>query len=235
MARARARHRGRSRRRRLLEIDEIVDAALALADAEGLEAVTMRRLADELGVGTMTLYHYLRDKDHLAELVSDRVLSEVLIPGEVPSDWREALSEIARRTRSTFLRHPWILEAFGRQHALTPAGLRHAEQTLAAVRSLESDPDSAAAIVGIVDDYAIGHAAREIARRRWAAAGTAVELTAEARALLDSGEFSEMLSAHAKSGGPDFDRDDFEDGLRWLLDGFEAERVHDRRRRSKRS
>ena len=219
------RGRGRDRRRRLLTIDEIVDAALAQMDAEGLEGLSMRTLARRLGVGTMTLYHYVRDKDHLAELVSDRVMSEVLIPGEVPADWREALTEIARRTRATFLRHPWIVEAFGRHHTITPAMLRHAEQTLAAVQSLESDPDAAGALVGVVDDYAIGHAVREIAQRHWSAGAAAGRLTPEARAVLESDEFPAALRALAESGGAEPERDHFEDGLRWLLDGFEAERV----------
>jgi AcrR family transcriptional regulator len=220
------------RRRRLVTVEEIVDAALAIVDAEGLEALSMRSLAHRLRIGTMTLYHYVRDKDELAELVSDRVMSEVLIPGEVPADWREALSEIARRTRATFLRHPWIVDAFGHQHTITASVLRHVEQTIAAIASLEADPDSAAAIVGAVDDYAMGHAIREIVHERWAGQGPAAhQLSAGARRLLERGELSETLRAFLEEGGPPHRADDFDDGLRWLLDGFEADRVARRRRR----
>ena len=79
--------------------EEIAATALRIADAEGIDAVSMRRVAAELGAGTMTLYHYVRTKDDLLALVSDAVVGENIVPAhELPDDWREALSAIARRT-----------------------------------------------------------------------------------------------------------------------------------------
>lgn len=224
--------RGRSRRRRILTVDEIVDAALALADREGIEDFSMRRLADELGVGTMTLYHYVRDRDHLEELVSDRVMAGVVIPGAVPSDWREALAEIARRTRTAFLRHPWIVDVFGGRRVVTPSMLRHVAQTFEVVLSIETDPERAWAIAGAVDDYAMGHAMREIVEKRWV--GTApdeMRVSPEARALLESGNLPEPIRLYAEHPETQPRPDTFEDGLRWLLDGFESEHVRPRRGR----
>src|SRR6185436_15098966 len=80
--------------------EQIARTALAIADAEGFEAVSMRRVASELGAGTMTLYHYVRNKDELIELMDDAMMSELIVPDdEMPSDWREALTAIARRSR----------------------------------------------------------------------------------------------------------------------------------------
>src|SRR5262245_34009845 len=194
------------RRRRILALDEIVEAALAILDREGLDALSMRRLAHDLGVGTMTLYHYVEDKDKLAELVSDRIMAEVVIPGEVPADWREALTEIALRSHNAFLHHPWIFDAFGRQRVLTSNMLRHAEQTAAAVEGLDVDAPTASAIAGAVDDFVIGHAIRELARRRWSSeADGPPRLTDETRALLESGEVPRVAQSFERldwSGPP---------------------------------
>src|SRR5262249_15810386 len=80
--------------------DGIARAGSRIADTEGFEALSMRRVASELGAGTMTLYHYVRTKDELLALVDNAVMGELLIPeGEVPAGWREGMRQIARRTR----------------------------------------------------------------------------------------------------------------------------------------
>src|SRR6187200_555611 len=76
--------------------EQIAQAALRIADTEGFEAVSMRRIAGELRAGTMTLYHYVRDKGELLSLMDDAVMGEVLVPDdELSADWREALTAIA--------------------------------------------------------------------------------------------------------------------------------------------
>ena len=120
--------------------EEIAAAAIRLADAEGIDAVSMRRVAAELGAGTMTLYHYVKNKDELMELVSDAIMGEVLIPdGEMPADWRRAMAELARRSHAVFLAHPWTVDvAPGTEGG--PNGLKHFEQSLAASDSLAEVP-----------------------------------------------------------------------------------------------
>src|SRR5215204_1206753 len=114
--------------------EQIVATALAIADAEGFEAVSMRRIAAELGAGTMTLYHYVRTKDELVTLIGDAIMAEIVIPDdELPAGWRDGMAELARRTRRIFMRHRWIVEHIGEgdPEAAGPHMLRHVEQTLA--------------------------------------------------------------------------------------------------------
>src|SRR5437868_3965215 len=88
----------------------VVRIRIAVADSEGFEAVSMRRVALELGAGTMTLYPYVRTKAELLDLMDDAIMGEVLVPdGELSPNWREALTEIALLSRAAFSRHPWAL------------------------------------------------------------------------------------------------------------------------------
>ncbi len=135
---------------------EIAAAAIALADAEGFGAVSMRRVAAELGAGTMTLYHYVRNKDELLELIADAIMGELLVPdGDLPADWREAMAEIARRTYGVFQRHPWTIEARPATEG-GPNGLRHFEQSAQAASGTGLDRAGVFDVIFIVDDYVFG-------------------------------------------------------------------------------
>jgi AcrR family transcriptional regulator len=147
-------------RRARLTREEIAQAALALADAEGLEAVSMRRVAAMLNAGTMSLYHYVRTKAELIELMGDAMMAEVLLaPGELPPDWRSALRAIAIRTVATFRAHPWAIE--GPPSTPGPNSLRHFDQCLEAVAGLEIDLPARIEIIALIDDYAFGFVLRE--------------------------------------------------------------------------
>src|SRR5215472_8064502 len=145
--------------------EQIASVALAIADGEGFEAVSMRGVAD-LGAGTMSLYYYLRSKDDLVALMDDALLGESLIPDdELPDDWRAALAAIARRTRDVFLRHPWALHSLQGEAAVHgapvgPNGLRHFEQSLAALEHAPLDTSQKLDLLAIVDDYVFGHVLR---------------------------------------------------------------------------
>jgi AcrR family transcriptional regulator len=137
--------------------DEIAAAALRIADAEGLAAVSMRRVAEVLGAGTMTLYHYVAAKDELLMLLDDLVVAENLVPeDEFPTGWREALTAIARRSRDAAIRHPWLYESrppgtFG------PNAIRHVDQSLRAVSGLGLSLGQQFEIVTMVDEYVAGY------------------------------------------------------------------------------
>jgi AcrR family transcriptional regulator len=221
---ARPEPRGRGPRQPLSRA-QIVTVAISIADLEGLEAVSMRRLARELRSGAMSLYHYFDTRDELLELMGDTVAGEMLVP-HLPAAWRPALEAVARQSRQTFLAHPWLLPALQDVPPATPNLLRHIEQTAKAVTPLagRADPALLNGIVTAVDDYTVGFTLREIAsggseerERRFSAPFADPNL----RYQLESGEFpllSRFVSAGVELPPPDFER-----GLAWLLDGFEAQ------------
>jgi AcrR family transcriptional regulator len=211
-----------------LSLDQIAETALAIADAEGLEAVSIRRIARELRSGAMSLYHYFDSRDELLELMADRIAAEMLVPGDLSSDWRTALTAIAKQSRQAFSRHPWLHAALHERLRVTPNLMRHIEQSAQAVAGLAEqgvDPALLTTIVAAVDDYTIGYSIREGVSVAPAERARGIEdalRDPHLRPLLDSGEFP--LLSSALEGGlelPGGDR--FEQGLDWLLDGFAAQ------------
>jgi AcrR family transcriptional regulator len=228
-AERRQRGRARTRTRRALDTDAIVDTGLRIADTEGVDAVSMRRIASELGVGTMSLYHHVTDKEELLELMSDAISADLLVPGEILGDWREALRAIARRTHAAFLRHPWLLDTAGRRPLVTPNALRHVEQSVAVVASLDVDRETAIAMVMATDDYTIGHVFRRLRIGTGERPDASEEDRARVRELLATGEFPHVARVFADEEEIAPPPDTFETGLEWLFDGIQA-RLDARRR-----
>lgn len=144
---------------------QIAAAALEIADAEGFDAVSMRRIARSLGAGTMSLYRYIATKDDLLALIGDALLGEALVPGELPADWLDAMAAVARETRRAYLRHPWAIRLVQREGAVQaalagPNGLRHVEQSLSALSGAPMDARTKLDVLAIVDDYVFGHLMR---------------------------------------------------------------------------
>lgn len=216
---------------------QIAATALAIADAEGFEAVSMRRIAAELGAGTMTLYHYVRNKEELVALMDDAHMAESLVPeGELPEDWRNALTVIARRTRTALMRHPWALQAL-QAAQFGPNAMRHFEQSLAALAGTPLDAATKFAVLAVVDDYVFGNVLRagELSARRQAARDTREEVEAvmayamseiatgrypHTQALLGDTRPGETPRPEETEAGR-FDADAvFDQGLEALLDGL---------------
>jgi AcrR family transcriptional regulator len=149
-----------ARRRPPLGREGIVAAAIPLADAEGLAALTIRRLAAELDARPMSIYSYARitSKEELFDLMVDEVCAEMLVP-DLPEQWRAALRELAVRCRDVLSRHPWWVELMGHNVLLGPNGTRHREQTLAAVAGLGLDRETKLAIIVAVETYVVGQVA----------------------------------------------------------------------------
>ncbi len=169
--------------------DDIAAAALRVADAEGLDAVSMRRVAADLGAGTMTLYHYVANKQELLDLMHDAVMGELVVPEEeFPSDWRGALTHIARRTRQTFLNHPWAFQ--GRLDAgVSPNTMRHIEQSLDAVSDVPLEAQERLELVALVDDFVFGAVLR----------GGAAQQSYEEMSERERQERLEAVSAYVKT------------------------------------
>jgi AcrR family transcriptional regulator len=219
--------------------EKIVGTALRIADEEGFDAVSMRRIAAELGAGTMTLYHYVRNRDELFALMGDAIMGELLIPeDELPEGWRDGLAEIARRTLRVFTRHPWIVGHLddGEDGPGGPNGLRHFEQSLAMAARTGLPFEGRLELVSLVDDYVFGHAIRsredhvvfaddEESRRRLDAILDYVD------AQLQTGEFPHLAALAGDDLREGFERlsrlatDEgrFERGLQLLLDGVEQQ------------
>ena len=182
---------------------------LAIADKEGFEAVSMRRVAQALKVGTMSLYHYVKSKDGLIAAMDDALMSEILLPS-VPKGWRRAMIEIAKRTHAVFMRHPWALVAM----LSAPPGLnamRHIEQCLEALAETSMTKKQKMTLLATVDDFVFGHALRE------AAADAQIDLEFVA-AQIGNGAFPRL--AEVFSGGHiEANEDRFVRGVQALLDG----------------
>ncbi|WP_143660744.1 TetR/AcrR family transcriptional regulator, partial [Streptomyces fradiae] len=117
--------------KRGLTLDAVVTAAIELADAEGFDAVSMRRLSTRLNIGTMSLYRYVPGKAELLDLMLDRV--QGLPPGtpETPDDWRDGVEALARGHLALYRRHPWLLKVNQSRSVLGPGALRALEAALA--------------------------------------------------------------------------------------------------------
>lgn len=214
--------------------EQIAAVAMRIADEEGIDAVTMRRVATELGAGTMTLYHYVANKQELLALMDDAMMGELLVPdGELSDDWREGMAQIARRSYAVFKRHPWLVEHMGDEEERNPGGpngMRHFEQSLKVAASAGVDVVGRLELVAMVDDYVFGHAmrAREMARDREQDEAHAAAMLDYLRAQLATGEYPHIAEMAGEDIRASFerimaimsDKDRFERGLQRLLDGI---------------
>ena len=123
-----------------LSAGAIVAAGLAVTDAEGLAALSMRRVAAELGAAPMSLYRHVRDKDELLLAMMDAAISEVALP-DPPAGWRDSLETAARALWATFRRHPWLPAALSlTRPQLLPGALAYSEWVLGALSRAGWDP-----------------------------------------------------------------------------------------------
>jgi AcrR family transcriptional regulator len=215
--------------------ERIAQVALAIADADGFAAVTMRRVAAELGSGTMSLYRYIATKADLAALLEDALMGEAVIgDGELPGDWRTALAMIAHRTRDVYLRHPWAITALqgetggGQSAPMGPNGLHHFEQSLAALDGAPFDMRGKLDLLTMVDDYVMGHVLRTAGMHARARSRASPAQTAQTmkfvEAQLGSGRFPQLQAMAEDPAAPlavDARRleERFELGLNALIDG----------------
>jgi AcrR family transcriptional regulator len=139
--------------RRELSIERIVSAAVEIADAEGLGAVSMARVAKSLGFTTMSLYRYVTSKDDLLILMQELAFDVEFPPAHDPADWRAEMREWALFTLAVYRRHPWVLDVPITGAPMTPNNLRAADAGLRALRSA-SLPDAAkVATILLVNGY----------------------------------------------------------------------------------
>lgn len=214
---------------------QIAEAAIEIADEEGFGAVSMRRVAERLDAGTMSLYHYIRNKDDLMALIDDRLIEEVLIPeGEVPGDWREALTQIAHRSYRAWVKRPWLLAHMGDGPRVGPNMMRHIDQSIGAVSGLGLSPAEQFELISMIDDYTLGYVlgdrdAVSLEENDWSGLDQMASHTAE---LIQTGEYPHLeaflgatdeesvIASWREIARQLSDGERFERGLERLLDGI---------------
>lgn len=199
----------------------IVSAALALADAEGLAAVTMSRVADELGVTTMALYRHVPGKRELVDLMTDAAFAHA--PGTGGANWRTELARWARADLALFQRHPWLHESVMHGTSAGPNWLDWLEAALRALSGTPLAPQEKMSVVLLIDGHARASAQVTAGAKmsgEWATNfGRALERSipdpryAALAALAAAGSFAPPLQGEHSA---------FEFGLERLLDGVAA-------------
>jgi AcrR family transcriptional regulator len=212
-----------------LSLDRIVSAAVALADREGIAALSMRKVAAELGVGTMSLYRYVPGKGELLDLMLDHVNGprEVVRRSLAGKPWREALEQVAEGTWELYIQHPWLLQVNQSRPVLGPNSLASFDATLAPLRDLGLTSREKVGVIMTINHYVTGTARTYVLQQQtveesgvsdeefWAAQGPAVT------AALQSGEYPEVagLAEDAFTIGG---REAMRFGLAPLLNGLSA-------------
>jgi AcrR family transcriptional regulator len=210
-----------------LSREEITTAAIKLADTRGIDAVSMRALAVELGVGATSLYRYVARKDELIDLMVDAVMGNDL-EFEVRGDWREDLRSLAHGLRAMTLRHPWMAVPSAGLHSLGPNTARRYEQVLSAIDGLGLGIDEMLVMVETLDAYVRGRALEELAEQEAVRrSGLDQEQWMETqlpyiKSLIESGRYpllARVFDARAPHD-PDRLKHGFDLGLERVLDGL---------------
>jgi AcrR family transcriptional regulator len=212
-----------------LTAERIVAASIALADAEGLQALSMRAVAAKLGVPTMSLYSHVQDKQALSLRMIERAMAEIHLPERAPSDWRSGLERSARTQWQLFRRHPWLAQVITLTRPLAlPNMMLHAEWALRSLAGLGLDSAKMLGLHIILFSYVRGLAINlESEAQAQAETGMDEQTWSDSQgaafaALAATGRyptFAQILSELAP--GYDFDLDAiFELGLEPMLDGF---------------
>jgi AcrR family transcriptional regulator len=197
-----------------------LEVALAVADSEGLQAVTMRRLARELGVEAASLYHHVDGKGQILDGLVDLVAAEIELV-DSDTDWRESITQRARHTRAVLRRHPWAVSLMASRTTPGPATLRLLEAGIRAFREGGFPVVLAAHAISTVDSYVHGFVLQEVNLPFRDEA----ELAAMTGAIMEAfpaSEFPylfELTVEHVLQPGYDYGQE-FDSGLRVVLNGI---------------
>lgn len=208
-----------------LSVQVIVETAIAIADDEGLPALSMKKLAQHLGCGTMSLYRYVPGKDQLVELMFDTAIGPPAFPDAASAGWREVVTGWAHATRDFYLRHPWALHVATGPRMMGPNEVAWVERVLDALHRVGVPAPRTGEIVMAVNGYVRGAVQPFVAERSashirllpiTSEGGLAPEVHQRFPALIAALE----AGAFGGSGGEDKE-DGFDVGLGWLVDGIE--------------
>jgi AcrR family transcriptional regulator len=207
---------------------QITETAIRIADAEGLEAATMRRIAAEIGAGAMSLYRYVPSRDDLVELMADRVMGEIDVTGMPSGDWRADLTRYSDGLRAMWLRHPWIATGQRSLPSFGPNQLVLIERLMGALDAFVSI-DENLALTAMLNSYIEGTVREEISSAREFRRSGLSESEWMARSypyvdqLVKSGRYPIFTKIVMQARRPHLSRDDqFRHGLQRVLDCIAA-------------
>ncbi|WP_296666276.1 TetR/AcrR family transcriptional regulator [Demequina sp.] len=209
-------------RRPKLSRQRVIEAALELADRDGIEALTIRALADRLGTRPMSIYHYVDGKDAVLDGLVEHVFAEMEAPA-ADLDWREAIRRRCHSARAVLVRHPWSVPLLESRRSPGPELLRHHEAMLAALARGGLPLPLMAHAYAVLDSFVYGFAIEEASLPAQGGEGMA-EVAQEIAAAFQSGEYPHLVrltSEHVMRPGYSFGAS-FEVGLEMLLAGFAA-------------
>jgi AcrR family transcriptional regulator len=221
-------------RRQPLSKERVIQTAVALADREGIDSLSMRRLAQALGVAAMTLYHYVPNKEELLDGMVEVVFAEIAVPAS-DGEWRTALRARAVSTRAALNRHPWAIGLLESRRTPGPESMRLHNDVLGCLREAGFSIELAVHAYSVQDAYIYGFAQQEksvpFESPEEITAVIAdqvknVEESPDLGALADEYPYiAEVVVGHIATSGYDF-RDEFEYGLDLILDALERRRLH---------
>jgi len=213
---------GGDQRRQRLSRERVVGAALAIADADGLGALTIRSLATELGVKPMSVYYHVAGKDDILAALVDVVFGEIELP--VPGrDWRPEMERRADSARAVLARHRWAIGLLESRPDPGPANLRHHDTVLATLRAAGFSPELTAHAYALIDSYVYGFALQE-ASLPFEGRESVGDVAGPIMERMAAGAYphlAQMATTYYLQPGYDFG-DEFRFGLDLILDGLEA-------------
>jgi AcrR family transcriptional regulator len=198
----------------------IAATATRIADAEGLEAATMRRVASELGIANMSLYNYVPAREHLAQLVIDHLAAEYAYASLPAPEPRSAIADLARQARDVARRHPWLPGLLQRPLPPGPHGLRYLDYFLGLLAGSPLDTGAKLEIIAMISGFATTYGALQgsLAREQTSADDlAAAQVRAFARAAA-SGAYPNLAAALAAAGPARGEDDVFESCIQRLIE-----------------
>lgn len=207
----------------------IAEAAVRIADADGLDAVSMRRVAAEIGSGTMSLYNYVPRKEDLHELMVDAVSAEYDLSAPLSGDWRADVLGLAEQSRDLMRRHPWLPRlTASAAYGFTPHTMRYLDRFLAALAGVDLAPGTKLELVAMVTASVTSYVTFEIAlaeRARalpWSEAEEQAVRGSYLAGQLATGEYPHLAGVLAEAAEPGDHEEAFRRMLGRVLDGFAA-------------
>jgi AcrR family transcriptional regulator len=207
-----------------LNKQRVLGAAVALADRGGVRSLSMRKLAQELGVEAMSLYHHVANKDDILDGIVDVVFSEIELPSG-DADWKAAMRQRAISAREALLRHPWATGLMESRSTPGPATLRHHDAVLGILRTAGFSVELAAHAFSVLDSYIYGFALQE-ANLPFDTPEETAEVAQAIMAEFPADEYphlTEMTVEHVLQPGYDYGNE-FLFGLDLILDGLDRAR-----------